>query len=94
MESRKIVRGDRSGVFFGEVEHREGREVVLKNARRLWYWDGAASLSELALSGVKFPRKCKFTVTVTSITILDAIEILDVTDAAARSIDEVAIWTA
>lgn len=94
METRKIIRGEKSGVFFGEVERREGREVVLKNVRRLWYWDGAASLSELALSGVKLPRNCKFTVTVSAITVLDAIEILDVTDAAAKSIDEVAIWTA
>ena len=39
-----IVRGDRSGVFFGEIKERNGREVTMTNVRRLWYWDGAASI--------------------------------------------------
>ena len=46
-----IVRGDRSGVFFGELVERNGSEVKLANCRRLWYWDGAASISQLAVYG-------------------------------------------
>ena len=46
-----IVRGDRSGVFFGEFVGRKGREVKLANCRRLWYWDGACSISQLAVDG-------------------------------------------
>ena len=67
-----IIRGDRSGVEFGELVSQNGREVTLKNARRIWYWDGAASLSQLAKDGTAYPDNCKFTVTVDSITILDA----------------------
>lgn len=89
-----MLEATEAGCFFGEIACRSGREVILKNVRRIWYWDGAASLSELALSGTKLPGKCKFTVTISSITVLDVIEILDVTDAAAKSIDEVKIWTA
>ena len=40
-----IIRGDRSGVEFGTLVAQNGREVTLKNARRIWYWSGAASLS-------------------------------------------------
>lgn len=43
-----IVRGKDSGVFFGEIAERNGQEVLMKNVRRLWYWDGAASISQLA----------------------------------------------
>lgn len=46
-----IVRGDRSGVFFGTLRERNGQEVVLADCRRLWYWDGAASISQLAVDG-------------------------------------------
>lgn len=87
-----IIRGDRSGVEFGEIVEQNGSVVTLKNARRLWYWAGAASLSQLAMDGTKRPQDCKFTVTVSSITILDAVEIIPCTDKAIKSIEEVDEW--
>ena len=87
-----IIRGDRSGVEFGTLVTQEGREVTLKNARRIWYWDGAASLSQLAKDGTSKPSNCKFTVFVDSITILDAIEIIPCTNKAIISIEEVREW--
>lgn len=87
-----IIRGDRSGVEFGELVEQNGSVVTLKNARRLWYWAGAASLSQLAMDGTKRPQDCKFTVTVSSITILDAVEIIPCTDKAIKSIEEVDEW--
>lgn len=87
-----IIRGDRSGVFAGTLEAQEGREVVLTNCRRLWYWSGAASLHQVAVDGVKNPCDCKFTVTVSKIKILDAIEVIPATDVAEASIKAVAEW--
>ena len=87
-----IIRGDRSGVEFGTLVAQEGQEVTLKNARRIWYWNGAASLSQLAKDGTSQPSSCKFTVFVDSITILDAIEIIPCTDKAIKSIEEVKEW--
>lgn len=48
-----IVRTYSAGVFAGELESRTGQEVVLRNARRIWYWVGAATLSQLAMEGTK-----------------------------------------
>lgn len=87
-----IIRGNRSGVFFGELESRNGSEVKLRNCRRLWYWNGAASISEIALSGVKYPNDCKFTVAVPEIEILDAIEVIPCTDEAISNIESVWVW--
>ena len=87
-----IVRGDRSGVFFGKIAKREGREVEMAECRRLWYWDGAASLSQLAVEGVTRPTNCKFAVTVPEATILDAIEIIPCSDKAVESINGVKVW--
>lgn len=89
-----IVRTYSSGVFAGEIESRNGQEVVLLNARRLWYWSGAASLSQLAMEGVKNPNECKFPCEVNRVELLQAIEILDVTDIAKESIKNVPIWKA
>jgi hypothetical protein len=88
----KIVRTYSAGVFAGYIESMEGQKVVIKNARRLWYWDGAASLSQLAMEGVKAPENCKFPCEVDSITVLEAIEILDVTEEARLSIANVPVW--
>ena len=87
-----IIRGDRSGVFFGTLKAREGREVTLTDCRRLWYWDGAASISQLAVDGTKRPSECKFTVTVSEIIITDVIEIIPCTDKAVMSIEGVEVW--
>ena len=87
-----IVRGDRSGVFYGEIKERNGSEVTMTNCRRLWYWEGANSLSQLAQLGTSIPQKCKFTVAVDELTVLDAIEIDKCSDAAIKIIDEVPQW--
>lgn len=88
----KIVRTYSAGVFAGEVVSRKGKEVEMRNARRLWYWSGAASLSQLATDGTKDPCNCKFPCPVANIVLTEAIEILDVTPVARKSIEEVAVW--
>ena len=87
-----IVRGDRSGVFAGVLVSQEGQKVELKDCRRLWYWDGATSISQIANEGVKRPNDCKFTVTVGSIIILDAIEIIPTTAVAEANVKAVWEW--
>ena len=89
-----IVRTYSAGVHFGILEQRNGKEVQLKNARRIWYWDGAASLSQMAVDGVSKPANCKFSVTVPTILLLEAIEIIDCTEKAAKCILEVPEWKA
>lgn len=92
LNKKVIVRGDRSGVFFGTLVSKDGREVKLEKCRRLWYWNGAASISQIAQEGVKRPDECKFTVIVDEIIIMDAIEIILCTDAAIKNIEDVKVW--
>lgn len=89
-----IVRTYSAGVFAGYLESRKDREVVLLNARRIWYWAGSASLSELAMKGTSKPTECKFPCEVARVELLEAIEILDVTEEAKQSIASVPVWSA
>lgn len=91
-ENYVIVRTYSAGVFAGEQIKRNGKEVVLKNARRLWYWKGAASLSQLAEEGVKNPESCKFPCEVSRIVLTEVVEILSVTEKAFKSLQEVKVW--
>lgn len=88
-----IVRTYSAGVFAGTLDAVEDNVVRIKDVRRLWYWDGASSLSELAGKGTSRPSKCKFAAAIGEITAREWIEIIPTTEAAQKSIAEVAPWT-
>lgn len=88
-----IARTYSAGVFAGTLESRDGKEGVITNARRLWYWSGASSLSELAMKGVSRPEECKFPCEVTRVELTEIIEILDCTEEAKDSIAKVKVWS-
>ena len=90
----QIVRTLSAGVFAGYIESRKNDEVVMTNVRRIWYWSGAASLSELAMHGTKEPMQCKFPCEVDRVTLFGVIEILDTTEKAEQSIKSVPVWEA
>jgi len=87
-----IVRTISAGVFAGYMESRNGAEITLVHVRRLWYWDGAASLSQLSVDGVSKPKTRKFPCEMQRTTLTEAIEIIECTEKARISIAEVAIW--
>ncbi len=87
-----IVRSIGAGVFAGTFVSRKGKEVILKNARRIYYWKGAATLSQLAMEGTSCPGDCKFPCEVDHVEILEACEILEVTAKAKKSIASVKVW--
>ena len=87
-----MVRTYSAGVFAWYIEERNGKEAKLRNARRIWYWEGAASLSELATRGTSKPEKCKFPCAVDTVILTDVIEIIPITDAAKKSIEGVPEW--
>lgn len=87
-----IVRTYSAGVHAGELVSKDGDTTILKNARRLYYWDGAATLSQLAMEGISKPENCKFPCEVTKIELLGTIERIPCTEKAIKSIKGVAIW--
>ena len=89
-----IVRTYSAGVFYGTLVSREGKECILKDARQIWYWAGAASLSQLAQEGTKNPEKCKFPCPVDMVLLTETIEILSTTKASQKNLEEVPVWSA
>ncbi len=87
-----MVRTKNAGVFAGTVAKRDGQEITLTDARRIWYWAGAASLSQLATEGTSKPEKCKFPAPVAEVVLFEVIEIIPITAAAAESISGVLEW--
>ena len=88
-----IIRTYSAGVFFGEIEKLEGSFGIFKNVRRIWYWDGANSLSDLATIGTVEPNKCKFSCTVEQEILTNVIELIKCTPESIESINGVNEWT-
>lgn len=87
-----IVRTNRAGVFFGKIKEQSKDEVVMTEVRKLWYWDGAAAVEQLAIDGTKKPGRCKFTVVIPEMAIAEPIQIIPCTEKAVNSISGVAVW--
>lgn len=87
-----ICRTYSAGVFAGTLVSKEGKEVTLSNARRLWYWDGAASLSQLSIDGVSKPKNCRFPEEISEVILTEVIELLPCTEKAKTSIAGVNPW--
>jgi len=85
-----LVRTYSAGVHFGELVSRNGKELVLKNAGRLWRWRGANSLSGVAQNGVLTNEYTRIDVLVDEITLTEAIEVVKVTEKAAKTL--VPVW--
>lgn len=89
-----LVRCESAGVFYGTMVAHDlpSGTAKLTNARRVWYWSGAASLSQLAVDGTAKPKDCKFPVAVPEITVAKVIEVIPMTQKALDSLNQVAIW--
>ena len=83
-----LIRSTNAGVFAGDLVEQDNanQRVVLQNSIRLWYWDGAFTLSQIAEEGVSKPYNCKFAMPVTQMEVFNVIEILSVSVAAEKSI--------
>lgn len=90
-----IIRSFTAGVFYGYVKSKEytpsGLVVELINARRIWYWSGSASLSQMAIEGVKNVYKCKFSMECNE-TIINVIELLPLSESALNNLNSVPVW--
>ena len=91
-EQMYIVRCDRAGVFFGCIKERRGTEATMTNVRKLWYWNGACAIEQLAMDGTKTPSDCKFTMVVPEMDVTGVIQVIPCTDKAAASISGVKEW--
>ena len=91
-----VIRSYGAGVFCGYVKEQKadvnGVNVTLVNSRRVWYWDGACSLSQLAVEGSKSIGNCKIAMVVPEQFVANAIEIIPMSEKAKNNIEGAVIW--
>lgn len=82
-----IIRTNSAGVWFGILDQKAGKEVILSNARRMWRYFAAKSisLSGVAIHGIN-QEKSKICPAIDK-QWLEAIEIISLTEKAIESIE-------
>lgn len=89
-----IVRCYSAGVFFGEVKEvtsdANGLNVRLANARKVWYWTGAAAVEQLSQDGCG--DESKITVAVPDLVVADAVQIIPCADRAIANLEAKKVW--
>lgn len=95
LNKKCIIRTYSAGVWFGTIKELESSECVLLKARRLWSWDGANSLSQLAVDGSNKPNNCKFSMAINEecgIYLPQVIEVLPCSEKSITNIENVKEW--
>ena len=94
MKNKKmyIVRTDRAGVFYGEVKSKTKDSITMTNVRKVFYWDGACAIEELALNGTAKPSSCKLTVVIPEMEITSPIQIIPCSKNSVEILNSIAIW--
>ena len=87
-----IVRSNMAGVFFGEVQEIEGSQVLIKNARKIWRWNGANTVEDIANTGVL--SVSKVTVMVDLVLIEKFEQIIPCTEFAITNLTNQPAWKA
>ena len=81
-----------AGVHFGELVERNGKECLVKDSRRVYYWTEACSLSQLAMESSKNLEGCKIAMSVDEILLSEVIEIIPMTEKASTHLYGAKEW--
>lgn len=87
-----MIRSDRAGVFYGFLKSKTETTATLIKAKRVYYWSGAATLSQLSQSGTSKPNDCKIPEAISEITVTGVIEFINMTNVAFKSLESVKQW--
>lgn len=81
-----------AGVHFGKLEERNGKECLVSNSRRVFYWEKACSLSQLAVDGSGDLDKCKIAMQLNSLLLTEVIEIIPMESKAIENLYGCPVW--
>lgn len=85
-----IVRADKPGVFFGKLIARKNQDVCLQNARKIYWWEDACAVEQIALDGVG--EKSKITLEVEEVLVFGVDQILPCTEASINNLKSQKAW--
>lgn len=80
-----VVRTYSAGVHLGTIKSVEGSQVILDDVRRLWKWEGAFTLNEVANTGVA--KTSRIAAEIPTISLSDMIELIPTSEKARKTFE-------
>ena len=93
INKKVIIRSNNAGVFFGTLSAVHGNSVELLNMRRIHYWSGANSITDIALGGIQNKESSRVTDFIEKAIISEVIEIIICTQRSIKDLEEFPVWT-
>ena len=87
-----IIRSDRFGIYFAEVKSQTEKTIVLQNARNIHYWNGAASVLQLATDPTNLRSNTRITMSVDTLSITDTVMVIPCTKVAEDFLKAFPVW--
>lgn len=88
-----IVRAKEAGLFFGQIKERKHNEVTMMDVQKIFYWQGACGIEQLAVDGMH-PNHAtipKVSIVVDEMIIFNPVEIIPCTDKARDNLKAIKI---
>lgn len=89
-----IARIDRAGVFHGTLAAKDAETTTMTDVRRIYYWRGALSVTDMSVTGVKAGSKVTVPAKRVEFETTKVVELIECTDEASKSIESIEPWKA
>ena len=91
LNKKIIARIERAGVFHGTLDYIDNEIIRLKDVRRIYYWNGALSVTDIAAKGI---TGGKVTVPVSTVEFMSdkIVELNECSDESTKSIEAIKPW--
>ena len=91
LNKKVIARIERAGVFHGTLDYFDSEILRLKDARRIYYWEGALSVTDMAANGL---TGGKISAPVTKVEFLadKVVELNECSNKSSKTIETIKVW--
>ena len=89
-----IARIERAGVFHGVLDYKDAEITRMTHVRRIYYWQGALSVTDMAVNGISAASKVTVPASVVEFDTPQVVELIECSNEASQVIENITPWKA
>lgn len=89
-----IARIERAGVFHGILDYKDAEITRMKDVRRIYYWKGALSVTDMAVNGILNDSQVTIPASVVEFETPQVVELIECSNISSEIIENIKPWKA